>query len=106
MSIVDYIPVIGHIKGAVQAARGDEDGAEKTMVRATGSTVVATGAMTGGPVGAVGVGATFDIVIGESSKGKHTNGVYHVVKNPTEPLAYVEAGLNVAVDAGTGMLSN
>ena len=55
--IVDAIPVVGHVKGVVHYACGDQAGGDKAMVASSRSTCVAGGAaggfLVGGPVGAV-----------------------------------------------------
>ena len=58
---MENIPVVGHIKGGIQCAIGDEEGGKRALGAATKATFVvgaATGAfMVAGPVGAAAAGA-------------------------------------------------
>ena len=63
---VDSIPVVGHIKGAVEYGLGYKDAAKKSFEAATRTTVVmgagAAGLAAGGPAGAAGAGVAAGIL--------------------------------------------
>ena len=72
-SLVDGVPVAGHVKGSIHYAVGDDEGGKNCMKKATRQTAVLAagvgGAVIGGPGGAaaagIGAGSLYDRAIGE-----------------------------------------
>ncbi|XP_069364555.1 uncharacterized protein [Maniola hyperantus] len=72
---LDSIPGVGHVKGAIHYAVGDDTGGRNAMLQATKSTAMLTGgavgAAIGGPIGMVS-GAAFVAAATDSMSSKHT----------------------------------
>ena len=109
----DGIPVVGHIKGAIEYAIGDTEAGDKSM-KAASRTVAVVGSavggfMVGGPVGAVagGIagGAAYDgLVTGLDSAAHHEYRPYGEVSAVTNMVhGHHSAGEIFDFAAGIGM---
>lgn len=61
--MVESTPVVGHIKGAVHIALGEEERGVEIIKGATTSTAMAVGGIIAGPAGAIGAGIASDALI-------------------------------------------
>eukprot|EP00439_Symbiodinium_sp_Y106_P055428 s4204_g7.t1 len=101
-SLADGIPIVGHIKGGIHYACGDDEGGERAMKGAS-RTVGAIGGgaggfLVGGPVGAVAGG-----IAGGAAVDGITTGVDSAIKGEFRPSGVVESVKNMAdgkADAG------
>jgi hypothetical protein len=113
-AMLNSMPVVGHVKGAIHYLCGDSEGAEKAFLAATRTTVVlatgACGSLVAGSVAAIvgGIlaGALWNVTAYYQTNGKSKNGIvkiYYTLKNsPTNVLAYIEGVLEMASDAMSG----
>ncbi|EFP10470.1 hypothetical protein CRE_22945 [Caenorhabditis remanei] len=110
-STVDGIPVVGHMKGAVHYAMGDDKKGDRSMLSASRTTGVmaggAAGFLVGGPVGAVTAGmasgTAFDVghtVVTDKPQG-YIGAVGEFVENPSAGTLFDAVAVPVG-DAFTG----
>ncbi|CAG7678979.1 unnamed protein product [Allacma fusca] len=95
-SVIDSIPVAGHIKGSVHFAMGDNEKGENAMKSASRSTGVVLGGVggfaAGGPVGAVAGG-----IAGGAAVDGIITGSEILAHGPTaRPYGYIAAGHDIA----------
>lgn len=115
--VLDAIPVVGHVKGAIHYAVGDKEGCHKAMYMSTRTTAVMAGGflggITGGPVGAAAMAvaggnsvdaiATFAM---DEPQGfiKDIENVCTDIQDGRNPGAsLVAAGVNLGLDAVGGL---
>lgn len=110
-STADGIPVVGHFKGVIHYAMGDDEKGDRSMVSATRTTSVmaggAGGFLLGGPVGAIAGGVAsgnaYDIthtVVTDKPQG-YIAGVANFVENPSAGTLFDAAAVPVG-DAFAG----
>lgn len=108
--LLDALPIVGHVKGIVHYACGDEEGGDKAMRAATRSAAV-VGAVTAGalagPVGAIAAGAAagaaYDTGTAIVTDGKQVSGVAKIFQNPGEISSWVGAGVDMVGDGLSGI---
>jgi hypothetical protein len=70
--VLDSVPGVGYVTGAIHSALGDKEAAERSLQMANRTTKVvaagAAGALAGGPVGAVAAGAATLVSVTEKDK--------------------------------------
>lgn len=106
-SLVNSMPVIGHIKGLVHYALDDKEAGHEAIASASRTIVMvvagATGFFVAGPVGAAvsrtQMGLVWDTGVNYLSNGKTKLGVYQTYDNPSDPRSYVGAISSVLSDA-------
>ncbi|CAF0951837.1 unnamed protein product [Didymodactylos carnosus] len=111
-NFADGIPIVGHLKGAVHYAVGDDDGGDKAMISATRTTAVmgggAAGLIVGGPVGAVAggiyAGVTVDSIhtIATEKPQGYIAAADNIYNNPSAGGIF-DSGLMIVGDGLTGM---
>jgi len=92
--VVDNVPVVGHVKGAVHYVCGDKDGGDKAMKSASRTTGVIIGGAVGiaaGPAGMVAGG-----IAGGAAVDGITTGVESGIKGEYTPSGQIEAWTRVA----------
>jgi len=92
--LVDNVPVVGHIKGAIHYACDDKEGGDKAMKSASRTTGVVAGAVVGipgGPVCMMAGGAA-----GGAAMDGITTGVESAIKGKYTPSGQIEAWTRVA----------
>jgi len=92
--VVDNVPVVGHVKGAVHYVCGDKEGGDKAMKSASRTTGVVLGGaagIVGGPAGMVAGG-----VAGGAAVDGLTTGVESAIKGEYTPSGTIEAWTRVA----------
>ncbi|XP_018024147.1 uncharacterized protein LOC108679916 [Hyalella azteca] len=94
---VDAVPVVGHLKGFVHRAVGDEDGYVAAQKSATRSAAIAAysaiGFVAGGPAGAafggIGMAAQYDFTVScidSENKGEFSPyGMFEFLEDPKDP---------------------
>jgi len=109
-SMINSIPVVGHVKGGIHASFGDVDGALIAIQESTHSLAVCAGGtvgfVLGGPAGAVAGGVIFgscaDLAITAANPNDEYYGtierVRQIVENPTDAGNYVDAVAGVIHD--------
>ena len=121
ITIIDGIPVVGHLKGVVHYACGDKEGGDAAMIsssRTTGVIVASVGGfLVGGPPGAAAAGlaggALMDSVTTAVDSAVHgktrPHGTFYVVgqicNNPKDPWNYVDLVAVPAIDAAAGYMT-
>ena len=113
-SMVNAVPVIGHVKGVIHHICGDREGAIEAYLAASRTTCVmiagAGGFMVAGPVGAacagIAAGAAWDGVAYYATDGKTKRGIIKIVitayEDPTDGWSLVKGGLEIIGDGMTG----
>jgi hypothetical protein len=70
--VLDSVPGVGYVTSAIQSACGDKEAAERSLQMANRTSKVlaagATGALVGGPIGAVAAGAGTLVAVTEKDK--------------------------------------
>lgn len=111
LNIMNSIPVFGHIKGTIQHIFGDDEAAAQAFVEANRTTaVLAAGAtgfyLAGAPLailcGAI-AGAEWDLGSIVPTNGEHIQGICHIIDDPSNLNAWIEATVEVASDGLTGV---
>lgn len=97
----DGVPVVGHLKGAIHYACGDQEGCDRAMLSATRTSSVmgagALGFLAGGPVGAVAAG-----VAGGAAFDTTKTVVDSVVHDEYRPSGYYAAIGNIVDNPNPG----
>ncbi|XP_018026830.1 uncharacterized protein LOC108682211 [Hyalella azteca] len=113
-SLVDGVPVAGHLKGAFHYAMKDKEKGDAAMKAASHTTAVIGGGvggfLLGGPVGAVaggiGAGAFMDSTITAVDTGMHSKflpyGILEPLSDPKNPGKWCDAVGGVMIDGATG----
>ena len=115
---VDSIPVVGHIKGAVEYALGHKEAAKKSFEAATRTTVVmgagVAGFCLGGPAGAVGAGIGAGVLFDAAESGIDSaihrdwrphgemKEFTHIVQGDASWWDYASLGMDIVFDGLSG----
>ncbi|KAL3837645.1 hypothetical protein ACJMK2_022991 [Sinanodonta woodiana] len=117
--MVDSVPVVGHVKGAVHYVCGDKERGDNAMKAASHTTGVIGGGvggfLVGGPVGAAAGGAYGGVLMdgiislaevavdGEKAKPYgFLENVVHIANNPMDGGSYVDLIGSIVLDGWTG----
>jgi len=111
LDTMDYIPVVGHIKGLVQKRNGNKEAAVHAFKSATRTSIIlaagAVGFFVGGPTVAAVCGTLtgiqWDLAMIIPSHGQEIKGVPKVIDEPKNLNAWIDGTVRVASDGITGV---